>query len=209
MKLKKKPKKLLIAVICIIVITIAGFAMYKFFFSGNDVQKTKVLHTIDKYGYTLKDSKSKKYKDLFYELEKILKKDKVDEEEYVKTISEMFIYDFYSLNNKTAKTDVGGTDFVFGTVLDNFLENAEDTFYKYVESNIYGQRKQELPDVDVVKIESVDTTDFAYGDETDEEAFEVKVTWTYTDSDKYKSYQKKATLIFVHNDIRLDLVELN
>lgn len=208
MKLKKKPKRVLITIICIIVIALVGFGMYKFFFSDSGVEETKVLHTIKKYGYNLKDSKSKKYKDLFYELEKVLKNDKVDEEEYVKIISEMFVYDFYTLNDKTAKTDVGGTDFVYANILDNFLENAEDTFYKYVESNIYGQRKQKLPTVADVKIESVDTTSFAYGEKTDEEAYEVKISWSYTDEEAYKDYQNEATLIFIHNDIRLDLVEL-
>lgn len=208
MKLKKKPKRVLITIICIIVIALVGFGMYKFFFSDSGVEETKVLHTIKKYGYNLKETKSKKYKDLFYKLEKVLKKDEVDEEEYVKIISEMFVYDFYTLNDKTAKTDVGGTDFIYGSILDNFLENAEDTFYKYVESNIYGQRKQKLPVVADVKIESVDTTSFAYDNQNDEEAYEVKVSWNYTNEDDYKDYQNKATLIFIHNDIRLDLVEL-
>ena len=56
---------------------------------------------------------------MFKELKEILNKDKVDEEEYVKKISEMFIYDFYSLNYKVAKTDIGGTDFVYNEVLEN------------------------------------------------------------------------------------------
>ncbi len=207
MKLKKKPKRILITISVLLVIAISVFAIYKIFLSKEQVKETKILHTIDKYGYNLKDSKSEKYKKMFYGLEKILKKDPVDEEKYVKKITEMFIYDFYTLNDKTAKTDVGGTDFIYSEILDNFLENAEDTFYKYVESNIYNQRKQKLPTVDKITIESCEETSFAYKEETDEKAYEVKVSWTYTD-DSYKDYQNEATLIFIHNDIRLDLVEL-
>ena len=125
----------------------------------------------------------------------------------VKKISEMFIYDFYSLNDKSTKTDVGGTDFVYASILENFLTNAEDTYYKYVESNMYNDRKQSLPVVDEIKIDSVEQTEFAYGEETDEEAYEVTVSWTYTDKE-FNDYQTKATLIFIHDDIKLSLVEL-
>lgn len=207
MKLRKKPKRILISIITIIILVISAFVIYKMFFAKNEVQETKILHTIKKYGYTLKDSKSDKYKKMFYELEKILKEDPVNEEKYVKKITQMFIYDFYSLSDKTAKTDVGGTDFIYSEILDNFLENAEDTYYKYVESDIYNQRKQKLPTVDKITIESCEETSFAYNEETDEKAYEVKVSWTYTD-DSFKDYQNEATLVFIHNDIRLDLVEL-
>ena len=67
----------------------------------------------------------------------------------------MFIVDFYSLSDKTAKTDVGGVDIVYPDILNNFLENAEDTFYKYVESNVYNNRKQSLPTVNTVTVDNI------------------------------------------------------
>lgn len=207
MRLKKKPKRILITLLVLIVLSIVGFISYKVFFNKDNVKEVKVLHEIKGYGYKLKDTKSAEYKKMFYELEKILKKDPVDEKEYAKKISEMFIYDFYSLNDKTAKTDVGGTDFVYSTVLDNFLKNAEDTYYKYVESNIYNQRKQKLPTVDKITIDSIDNTTFTYSDTADKEAYEVKISWTYT-SDDFSDYQKEATLIFMHEGKKLSLVEL-
>lgn len=207
MKLKKKPKKILIIIIVLVALAAIGFVGYKVFFEQPEVKEAKVIKTIKKYGYTLKDNKTKRYQKMFEELDKILKKDPVEEEEYVKKITEMFIYDFYSLEDKSAKTDVGGTDFVYSKALSNFLENAEDTYYKYVESNIYGNRKQELPVVDKITINSVEKTEFAYGNTSDEEAYEVNVSWTYTDSD-FDDYQKEATLTFIHEDIKLSLAEL-
>jgi len=207
MKLKKKAKIAITLTIILLILGIGAFFGYKTFFKSSEVKETKVLDTIKKYGYSLKDSKSERYKKMFYELEAILKKENVDDEEYAKKISEMFIYDFYTLDTKTAKTDVGGTDFVYEKVLANFLENAEDTFYKYVESNIYNQRNQDLPTVDEITIDSVEETSFTYGDETDDKAYEVKVSWTYKDSG-YDDYQKEATLIFVHDGEKLVLVEL-
>lgn len=207
MKLKKKPKRILMTIIVIAAILAIGIVGYNIFFKQPEVTEAKVLKTIDKYGYTLKDNKTRRYQEMFEELDTILSKDPVDEEEYVKKITEMFIYDFYSLDDKTAKTDVGGTDFIESTVLSNFLENAEDTYYKYVESDIYNQRKQNLPIVDEITIESVEKTEFAYGETVDDAAYEVQVSWTYTDSN-FDNYQSEATLTFVHEDIKLALAEL-
>ena len=207
MKLKKKPKIILITLILLIIIAVSGILVYKTVFNKQEVQEAKVVNQIKKYGYTLKDNKSKKYKELFEELKKILDKDDVDQEEYIKKISEMFIYDFYSLSDKTAKTDVGGVDFIHPDIIENFLQNAENTFYKNVESNIYNNRKQKLPTVEKVSIESVEKTDYNYNDKDADEAYEVKLNWTYTDSD-YDDYQKEATLIFVKEDIKELLVEL-
>ncbi len=206
MKLKKKAKRALLLIVLIIAI-IAGFFIYNKVAKKETVKEVKVVNEIKKYGYQLKDNKSKKYKDMFSELKEILTAKKVDEEAYVKKISEMFIYDFYSLNDKMAKTDVGGVDFVYSEISENFLQNAENTYYKYVESNIYNNRKQSLPTVSEIKIESVDQEEYAYGEKNDEEAYHVTVSWSYTD-DNFSDYQREAELIFIHDDIKLSLVEL-
>jgi len=206
MKLKKKVKVTLI-ILLIVVIAVTGFFVYKKLMGKEEVKEVKIVNEIKEYGYKLKENKPKKYKDLFSELKEILEADKVDEEAYVKKISEMFIYDFYSLNDKTAKTDVGGVDFVYSEIADNFLENAEDTYYKYVESNIYNDRKQSLPIVSDITIDSVENTEFAYDKKTDSEAYKVTVSWGYTES-AFADYQKKAELIFIHDDKKLCLVEL-
>jgi hypothetical protein len=207
MKLKKKFKIILI-ILLIITVGVLAFLGYKKFFATPTVKEAKVLNTIKDYDYVLKDNKSKKYQSLFKELAKILEEKEVDYEKYASKLAEMFIVDFYSLDDKTAKTDVGGVDIVHPTVLNNFLENAENTYYKYVESNIYNNRKQSLPEVDTVTIDSVEQTSFTYGETIDEEAYSVKVNWNYTD-ESFSDYQNEATLIFVHDDKKLYLVELN
>ena len=206
MKLKKKPKRILIGILVVVAVAAIAYVAINTF-GGKEVKEAKVLKTIKKYGYTLKDNKTKRYQEMFAELDKILKKDPVDEEEYAKQITKMFIYDFYSQEDKSAKTDVGGTDFIYQANLENFLENAEDTYYKYVESNIYGDRKQDLPVVDEITIDSVEQTEFAYGETADENAYEVKVSWTYTDGN-LSDYQSEATLTFIHEGIKLSLAEL-
>ena len=207
MKLKKKVKRIILIVLVVVLLILVGLFIYNKVSNKKSPKEVKIVNEVEKYGYKLKENKPTKYKKMFEELKKILSEENVNEEDYVKKISEMFIYDFYSLSDKTAKTDVGGVDFVYPGVLENFLLNAQNTYYKYVESNIYKNRNQSLPTVGEIEVVSAEKTPFAYSDKTDENAYKVKVKWDYTDSE-FDSYQKEADLIFIHEDNKLHLVEL-
>lgn len=206
MKLKKGPKIVILSLILIIAIASAVALYIKFNPKEVKVDEVKILNTIEKYDYNLKDTKTKKYEKLFRELEKILKAKEVDVEAYANKISEMFIYDFYSLEDKSTKTDVGGVEFVHPNALSNFLVNAEDTYYKYVESNIYGDRVQKLPIVDEMLINATEQTTYIYNNK-EYEAYKVNISWTYT-SEEFSDYQDSAALYFIKDDIKLYLVEL-
>lgn len=207
MKLKKKVKKTLLIVLVVLALAGGSFFIYKNLTPTTKPKEVKVLKSIKDYGYDLKDNKSKEYKTKFDELIKILTADEVVEDSYAEKITEMFILDFYTLEDKTAKTDIGGVDFVHPTILSNFLENAENTYYKYLESNVYNTRKQKLPKVDAITINAKETISYAYNDTVDEKAIRVNASWTYTDED-FSDYQKQASLTFVHDGKKLYLVEL-
>jgi hypothetical protein len=209
MKLKKKVKRMIAIVIVLLVLVAAGVGALIIFKNPEKpkVSEVKIVNEVDKYDYKLKENKTSTYKKMFDELKKILKEEPVDEEAYAKKVAEMFVYDFYSLEDKAAKTDIGGVDFVYPGVLENFLQNAQDTYYKYVESNIYNERKQDLPVVSNVTIDNIEKKEFAYGDQTDSSAYAVNVSWSYTE-DKYAKYQNKATIILIHDGIKLSIVEL-
>lgn len=207
MKLKKKVKRLILILLLAVIVGICGFYYYNNYFHKKTVKEVKVVNEVDNFGYQLKDNKTARYKEMFKELKDILTKDPIDEEKYVSKISEMFIYDFYSLNDKTAKTDVGGVDFVYSEIRENFLQNAENTYYKYLETNIYNNRKQTLPEVGDITINEVKQESFTYGEKTDDSAYKVDISWEYTD-EKFQTYQKSATLVFIHDEKKLCLVEL-
>ena len=59
MKLKKKVRRTLVAILLIALIIVCAFLAKSMFFDIQEVKETKVLKTIDKYGYTLKDKKTK------------------------------------------------------------------------------------------------------------------------------------------------------
>ena len=207
MKLKKNAKIFIIVLVVVVVLILGGIIVSKLIPKKEEVKEAKVIDTIDDYGYVLKDNKSKEYQALFKELITVLNEKEIDEAAYANKLSEMFIVDFYSLSDKSAKTDVGGVDFVYKDVLENFLINAQDTFYKYVESNIYNNRNQQLPEVDTITINAITKETFAYGTKNDDNAYIINVSWTYTSED-FSSYQNNAKLVFIHDENKLCLVEL-
>lgn len=206
MKLKKKVKRFLIIFLIIIVAAVGGFVFYEMTNTSKvTIKKATVLNEIKEYGYTLKSNKSKAYKKEFANLTTILNSDTVDEEAYLKSITKLFILDFYTLSDKVANTDVGGVDFIHTDAKTNFLEKAEDTIYKYVENNMYGGRRQDLPTVQDVTIKDIQNVSFTLNKETDTNAYQVTVSWTYTEEN---DYQNKASLTFAHEGKKLSLVEM-
>ena len=205
MKLKKGVKRFLIILLILVVLAGGAFLVWKFYPKERAQEAATVVSEIPGYGYTLKSNKSAQYKEMFQELTDILSESPVDEEAYVEQISKMFILDFYTLSDKVANTDVGGVDFVHSAAKTNFLEKAEDTIYKYVESDIYGERDQKLPTVDEITVSSIDTVTYELSDNVDDNAYQVSLSWTYKED---MGYQNEAVLTFVHEGEKLSLVEM-
>ena len=82
---------------------------------------------------------------------------------------------------------------------------AKETLYSHVENNIYGDRKQELPIVSDVTITSIENSKYEYLDKIDENAYFIKVNITYN---KDLDYPKEASLIVIHNNQKLEIVEM-
>ena len=205
MKLKKGVKRFLIILLILVVLAGGAFLVWKFYPKERAQEAATVVSEISGYGYTLKSNKSAQYKEMFQELTDILSESPVDEEAYVEQISKMFILDFYTLSDKVANTDVGGVDFVHSAAQTNFLEKAEDTIYKYVESDIYGERDQKLPTVDEITVSSIDNVTYELSDSVDDNAYQVNLSWTYKED---MGYQNEAVLTFVHEGEKLSLVEM-
>lgn len=162
----------------------------------NEVKETETLDTIDNYSYVLTDSDTDYYKEQFKELKKILQAEEVNEEEYAKTISKLFLIDFYSLASSINKNDVGGSQYVEEAYRDTFIRKAKDTIYANVENNIYGDRKQELPNVTQVEITKITKTKTGY---------ETQASITY---DKELGYAKEVILTLTKKENILEISSL-
>ena len=170
-----------------------GFNVYNDFIKDDSV-KVKELDKTDLFGYVLDENDTKIYRKYFNELNKVLSSDEINYEEYAKLLSKLFVIDF--------STDIGGLEFVYNDLLDNFKLNAGDTIYKYVESNIDGERKQELPEVSDVIVNSVFDTKYTY-DKKEYDSYIVDVNWTYK---KDLGYQDKMKLNIIKDGTELYVV---
>lgn len=171
------------------------------------VEEVKVEDKVEtkEFNYTLYDNKSDLYKEYFQELKDELTKDIVNEDEYAKIISKLFIADFYSLDDKKTSTDIGGLDFIYDEMKENFILKAKDTIYKNVKSNVYGDRKQSLPKVKSVEITSATRKQVSVGTAADPLGYNVVAKVTY---EKDLGYPKQITLTIVHKDKKLYIVEV-
>lgn len=207
MKLKKSVKRLLILFLLIIVIIAGGL----WFFLGRKEEKqpqtTTVVETLDNYGYSLRSNATSLSKSLFEELKKVLNQEPINEEEYAKLVARSFLADFYTLDNKVTNNDIGGVQYVYSSVQDNFILKAQDTLYKYVESNLYDEREQELPIVTAVEVTSITSTTYTLGEVTDDKAYQVEATITYQ---KDLGYDSSRKLIIMHDENdHLSIVEIS
>ncbi len=214
-------KKVLIVVLMILTVAGVGFGcfyIYKTFIvkdnykPGQPVPSASKVDSIKGYNYTLYDDSTELYKDLYYELKDILEDETIDEAKYAEVISKMFVADFYTLSTKVTNQDVGGLEFIYSKNKDNFKLKASDTLYKYIESNVYGDRKQKLPEV----VEFVSCTSkvdgYNYNDKDtglkifDTKSYVVNVTWKYKED---LGYQTKATIRLVHEGNVLSIVSVS
>lgn len=170
----------------IVLFTILGARLYSDFFKKEESREEKNLASIDLYGYTLKESDTKIYKQYYEELEDILNSESIDFNEYAQVLTKLFVIDFYTLTNKIASTDIGSLEFIHPNQLENFKLNAGDTIYKYVENNISNDRTQKLPEVKDVTIDSITDAKYKVG-EKEYDAYEIKATWNYVEDLGYET----------------------
>lgn len=209
--MKKKRKlnvKRIVIVIILLALIITGtvLAIQKFTSKKENVKEVKEVAAIDAYGYSLKENATAYYKKLFKELEKTLNTDEVDEEKYADLVAQMFIADFFNLDNKISKNDVGGAQFVYSDYKTDFEKYAMDSMYKSVESDVYGERNQELPEVTNVTVTKVKKESYKYGDNTDDNAYIYNFKIEYK---KDLSYQTSGSLTLIHNGKKIEVASMS
>lgn len=208
-KLKKDNLLILSLIIILIVLLIILFTLGKNVFkkTGGNVQEVKIVDSIDNFEYNLEENKTSYYKSVFNELKELLNSDNVGEEQYAKLITKLFVADFYDLNSKSSKSDIGGTQFILSDFQSQFEKKAKskEGIYYYIKNNLEGNRKQELPKVKNVEIVSLKNSVFNFENIKDNNAYVVDASVTY---EKDLGYQKNVTITLIHNNKKLEIVEI-
>lgn len=207
MKKRKLKKSTKITLIILVVVLFFGLGIY-YIINNFTVKKTvntkvKVIDKIKEFDYELEENETKLYKKYFKELSSVLQEDEIDYEKYAELVSKLYVSDFYNLENKITKNDVGGTQFIHSSAVENFIVKAKDTMYKNIESNVYGDRKQELPVVEEIEVEEVEEIKFKLNNEN-VDAYKVVLEWEY---EKDLDYDDKKEIILVKEDSKLSIVE--
>lgn len=197
MKRINKVQKALFLIMLIVIVLIGLYAVYTLFFN-KDKGNLKEEKTI-KYGYTLYARDSELYKDIFNNLKTTLDSEEVNYEDYAKYITELFVIDFYSLNNKTSKNDVGGLQYIEPSLQENIKLNATNTIYKYINVN----NKKELPEVtsiELIKIEEViyKINNVSY------DSYLIELSWEYKED---LGYESNGIFNVIKDDNKLYIVE--
>ncbi len=206
-KRRLKVNFVLSLIVCILVIIMLYCILNIFHNIQSKTQSSvEILDTIHGYDYELNENDSAYFKSLFEELKKELEQDEIDEEVYASLVAKLFVTDFYSLDCALNKNDVGGVQFVYQEYRGDFVSKAKTSVYNYVENDIYGDRKQELPMVTNVEVDDISSEEYSFEEITqDDNAYVVTLSVSYA---KELDYPEKVTLVLVHNENKLEIAKM-
>ncbi len=198
----RKRFRVMLRIILVLIILIAVVLVAYLFVPHEAETVYKEIDKIEKYGYILEDRDSKLMQDTFSKLKDVLAKDEIDYNLYAEYLSELFIIDLFTLDNKNNKYDVGGKDYVLPEAEENFELNVEDTLYKYLESKDGNSRSGEYPQVTNISLTSIEETKYSYNKE-ESDGYKLILEWDY---DKDLDYPKKGEVIVMLKDDHLYVV---
>lgn len=213
-KNNKKRKKIRRIILFVFVLLVAGVLVYMALNNTKTeikVKKKKVVDKIEKFDYSVSETDTKLFKSEFKKLKNELSKDEIDNKKYSELVAKLFIIDFYTLDNKMTKNDVGGVQFVYSKYKATFIDKARDQFYKYIKNNLNNDRKQNLPKVSEITINSSEevnaSSELSGADFANiQQAYKINLSWEYEED---LGYQKNATVIVIKDDNKFSVAKLS
>lgn len=202
-----------LTIFLIIMLIITGVLVYgliKDTFGSKPGEEVVIVDNIGEYGYELTENNTEYFESLYYELKDVLnnKESETFDSDYASLVARLFVADFYDLNSKLNKTDIGGVQFVYESYRETFKSFASDAngIYYYVENNIYGDREQKLPTVKDVTITEVNNITYTYEDINDTNAYQIKL---YIEYEEDLGYPAHATVTLIHANNKIEVVKMN
>ena len=205
MAVKKKKKSVKKGRILIVLLVVIALGIFLYFQLKPKLIVVTVTDRIEEYDYYIESNATKIQKEYFEKLKTYIDEKSNVEEDYVKLVSKLFVTEFYTLNNKVTNKDIGGVQFIHSNLKDSFINDSSNTVYKYVKENLYGTRKQNLPEVKDVNIDKIDSVRYKNNEYSDNNGYYVKTSVSYK---KNLDYPKTVELYLIHEDNKLVIVEM-
>ncbi len=200
----RKRYKFFMTIIIILLASCALLGLLSVFNNKKPKEATPsvVINNIEEFGYNLEDRDTKYMQEIFRELQDILKNEEIDYQEYAQILTKLFITDFYTLNNKVNKYDIGGEEYILSSSKESFRLKAMDTIYKDIIDNTYKDRRQDLPEVSNVEIKNIEETTLKV-DKEEINVYKVEVNIDYQED---LGYDNKGTIYLTKVDKKLEIV---
>ncbi|HIS86934.1 MAG TPA: hypothetical protein IAB49_02205 [Candidatus Caccenecus avistercoris] len=202
----RKKYKVGLIVIGVLLLGVISLGVLRIFYNDEEekreVNVTSVISNISDYGYTLDDRDTDYMKEVFSELENILEALEIDYHAYAEALAKLFVIDFYTLENKINKYDVGSLEYILSSSVESFRLKAQDTIYRDVIDNTYRDRIQDLPEITNVEVVNTEDTTFTLNDE-EVDAIKVEMNYEYKED---LGYDTEGTIYLVRNDVKLEIV---
>ena len=199
--MRKRFKISLIIIVILIILGSVTLISFKFKTNDNNVI-SKQIDKIDNYNYVLEERDSILMQNVFKDLKKTLENNEINYKDYATYLSELFIIDLFTINNKINKYDVGGLEYVLDDIKDNYSLNVQDTIYKYIVDNSKRSEDEVYSVVSSITKESLENTKYTYKD-LEYEAYKVTLNWEY---EKDLGYHTKGEVILIKKDNKLYVV---
>lgn len=205
----RKRYKLWLIIIALMILIVSVIAVLSIFKSEPPKEKniTNIVSKIENYNYTLDDRDTKYMSDEFTNLKKVLETEEIDYQEYAKSLAKLFVIDFYTLNNKINKYDVGGLEYILNSKINEFKLKAMDTIYSEIIDNTYKDRVQELPEITNVTVKDITEEELTL-DTKKTSAYKVTMEYTYKKDLAYDQ-EGEVYLILDDNSKKLEIVLYN
>ena len=204
--MRKRYKVWLVIIVILLVITLLIGIAKVLFKKDNKIKimnSTNVILNIEDFGYSLDDRDTEYMKEEFQALKKVLSAEEIDYKEYASCLAKLFVIDFYTLNNKINKYDVGGLEYILSSKKEEFLNKAMDTIYKDIIDNTYQDRVQKLPEIKEVMVDDVLEEEITLNGEN-VNAYKVEMSYEYVVD---LGYDQKGTLYLTLDNGKLVIVK--
>ena len=203
-------KKILVILLVLVFLYCIGGVIYSVVIRQIDSVEKKEENSsiinINNYDYSIDGDKvTSLYKKEFNSLKSNLESEEIDLNNYVTSIAKLYIIDLYSLNIKSNKYDVTASQYVYLEAIDNFKLKVSETLYKYIEDNSDGKRKQDLPEVSEVIINSIEESSYVIGS-NEYQSFVVDIEWLYL---KELGYDTHSIITLINDNNIISVVEEN